>query len=234
MSTSIESINTINTLNTKENLILLDWDDTILPTSWLLQNKITIENVIYSKLIEDLSIHQNCCYEFFTQLLKCSNIIIITNAEQGWVEESCKKILPRVWPIISNIKIVSARTSYMAIADCPFTWKELAFRVQIEVYVKNNPNIVKNIMSIGDAVYERNALMLVSKDLKNMASNYYIKSIKFHDNPDIYLLIQQLDIVSTNIIEILKKNSDLDLMLIQKSEDDIDPIHIYDPNEKKI
>ena len=229
MSTSIEPINKINI---NENLILLDWDDTILPTSWLAKNKITIDAVIHSDFMEDLSIHQNCCYEFFTEVIKHAKIIIISNAEQGWVELSCQKFLPRIWPLISKIKIVSARTSYITIANCPFTWKELAFRVQIEVYVKNNLNIVKNIISIGDAVYERNALILVSKDLKDMASNYYIKSIKFAETPNIFLLIQQLDTVSSNITQIIEKDSDLDLMLIQKPEEAIDPIHLFDPNEE--
>jgi uncharacterized protein (DUF1697 family) len=229
MSTSIEPINKINK---NENLILLDWDDTILPTTWLVKNKITIDDVIYSDFIDDLSIHQNCCYEFFNKLLKNSNIIIITNAEEGWVELSCQKILPKIWPIISNIKIVSAKTSYLTIANCPFSWKELAFRVQIEVYIKNNINIVKNIISIGDAQYERDALMLVSKNLKDMASNYYIKSIKFAEHPEIFLLMQQLDTVSSNVTQIIEKDSDLDLMLIQKPDEAIDPNHLFDPNEK--
>jgi hypothetical protein len=77
MSISIQSINTINTINTinkQENLILLDWDDTILPTSWMTKNNLTLDNIIYSNLSEDLSIHQNCCYEFFTEVLKYSNM----------------------------------------------------------------------------------------------------------------------------------------------------------------
>ena len=228
MSTSIQSI------NTRENLILLDWDDTILPTSWMKKNKITIDDVIYSDFIDDLSIHQNCCYEFFTEILKYAQIIIITNAEEGWVELSCQKILPRIFSLISKIKIVSAKSSYITITNSPFTWKELAFRVQIEVYLKNNPNIIKNIISIGDAQYEREALIQVSKNLKDIASNYYIKSIKFAEHPDIFLLIQQLDTVSSNISQIIEKDSALDLMLIEKPEEAIDPIHLFDPNEKKL
>jgi len=226
MSTTIESIDIINT---KENLIILDWDDTILPSSWLVKNNLTIDNIIFEDFKQDLFIYENCCVEFFTQLKKNSEIIIITNAEKGWVESSCEKFLPKILPLLSKIKIVSAKSSYITISNSPFIWKELAFRVQIDVYIKNNPNILKNIISIGDAVYERAALLKVSKDLKNVASTNYIKSIKFSENPDIFLLIEQLDIVSTNIKQIIQEKSSLDLMLIKKPFEEIDSNLIFNP-----
>jgi hypothetical protein len=41
MSTTIE---TIDIINIKENLIILDWDDTILPSSWLVKNNLSVED----------------------------------------------------------------------------------------------------------------------------------------------------------------------------------------------
>jgi hypothetical protein len=231
MSTTIESIDIINT---KENLIILDWDDTILPSSWLVKNNLSVDNIIFEDFTEDLFIYENCVIEFFTQLMKNGKIIIITNAEKGWVELSCEKFLPKILPLLSKIKIVSAKSSYITISYSPFIWKELAFRVQIDVYIKNNPNIVKNIISIGDAAYEREALLKVSKDIKNLAPTNYIKSIKFNESPDIFLLIQQLDIVSSNIKQIIDEKSSLDLMLIQKPIEEIDSNLIFNPETNNL
>jgi len=231
MSTSIESIDIINT---KENLIILDWDDTILPSSWLVKNNLSVDNIIFEDFTEDLFIYENCVIEFFTQLMKNGKIIIITNAEKGWIELSCEKFLPKILPLLSKIKIVSAKSSYIKISNSPFIWKELAFRVQIDVYIKNNPNIVKNIISIGDAAYEREALLKVSKDIKNLAPTNYIKSIKFNESPNLFLLIQQLDIVSSNIKNIILEKSSLDLMLIQKPIEEIDSNLIFNPETNNL
>lgn len=37
-------------------------------------------------------------------------VVLLTNAERGWIELSCQKFAPALLPIIENVKIVSART----------------------------------------------------------------------------------------------------------------------------
>lgn len=106
--------------------IILDWDDTILPTTWL-QNisKLNLglnENETESKNSADVSLHpfiqielcilSNEIILFLVLLEQFGSITIITNAEEGWVEKSCKKYIPDVWSFIKNYKIVSARTKF--------------------------------------------------------------------------------------------------------------------------
>ena len=215
------------TKDTKDTLIILDWDDTILPTYWLEINKFSFINSS-----DDLVYYQECCYNFFNEIIKNGHVIIITNAEKGWVEKTCQIHLPKIWPIVSTLKIISAKTTYIETINCQSKWKELAFKNEIELYIKDNPNILKNLISFGDSHYERSAILNVHKEIKDFAIDYYIKSVKFADQPTLELLILQLDIITTNIKNIVDENSSLDLMLIISKNEIIDPNNIYDPNEK--
>jgi len=82
-----------------------------LPTYWL--DVFNIENDLLMRAFytEDLFLYENSCYDFLNEIIKIADVIIITNAEDRWVEESCQEYLPKIWPIISTIKIVSAYDS---------------------------------------------------------------------------------------------------------------------------
>jgi len=52
------------------------------------------------------------------------NVIIITNAETGWVELSCKKFMPRVLPFLEKLRVLSARSAFEALyPESPSDWK---------------------------------------------------------------------------------------------------------------
>lgn len=55
-------------------------------------------------------------------------VYIITNAADGWVEFSCRKFMPSVFPILAKIIIISARSRYESKfpGDVP-QWKINAF-----------------------------------------------------------------------------------------------------------
>ena len=173
---------------------------------------------------EDLFLYENSCYDFLNEIITDNHVIIITNAETGWVEESCQEYLPKIWPIISKIKIVSAYDLYIKTVDCPFKWKELAFKNEIELYIKDNETNLRNIVSIGDAEYERLAI-------RKLSLSCHIKSIKLSEKPNLVLLKHQLDIMTKNISKIIDENNSLDLMLLPKFTEIVAPKNIYTPND---
>jgi hypothetical protein len=86
-------------------------------------------------------------------------------------------------------------------------WKKMAFKREVELLSKNKK--INNIISIGDAVYEYNALINLYNNDKN---NYrLLKAIKFKSYPDIYEIDEQIDTLNDNIINICIKPSHLDL-----------------------
>jgi len=223
----------IDSVNIKENLIILDWDDTILPTSWLEINNVKPKSIVKSFYTKEMALYENYCYEFLNEVKKNANVIIITNADEGWVESTCKEYLPKILPIISTLKIISAFTLYNKIFDSPFKWKEMAFKNEIELYIKENPNIVKNILSIGDAEYERIAVRSINKNkkLEGTSEIFFIKSIKLSENPNLELIREQLDVITKNITSIISKKETLDLVLGYKSTLSITPNKTINSNK---
>ena len=204
-------------------LIIYDWDNTILFTYFIF-------NTDYGKILESVREQKqfNNINEFFnhqipskeqetynkyiieidksaTNLLRKSKEIsetcIVTNALNGWVEESAKFYLPNVYKELFSIKIWSARSTFQLIYP-EFTnknfklWKYKMF----EHIVSNNKN--KNLISVGDSDAEFNAMTDIKKE--NPILN--ISIIKFKPEPTIQYLKLEID-KCLKIVRHLKNNN---------------------------
>ena len=59
-----------------------------------------------------------------TRAQKHGRVVVITNAETGWVQLSCRKFMPRVVPFLSQLRVLSARSTFEALhPDSPSDWK---------------------------------------------------------------------------------------------------------------
>ena len=185
-------------------IFILDWDDTLFPTSWFLTNNINkykLDNY-FNKLDQELNI-------FLNKLLEVGKIIIITNASYDWVIES-SKFLKQTHQLITQLKIISAREIYQHKTD-QIKWKILTF---LE-YFKNNIEYYNNIISIGDAEYEYNAIVTLYK--LNNKKKIFFKSIKFIKYPTFDYLLEQLKILNiVDNIYINKRHSDI--LFVKKFE----------------
>lgn len=57
-----------------------------------------------------------------------TQVIIITNSDEGWVKYSAERWLPNLIPILANYRIISARTRYEKFyPNQPLCWKAAAF-----------------------------------------------------------------------------------------------------------
>jgi hypothetical protein len=65
----------------------------------------------------------------FVCLLSCrTQVIIVTNSDDGWVKYSCERIVPNLLPVLEKYKIVSARSNYEKFyPGQPLCWKAAAF-----------------------------------------------------------------------------------------------------------
>ena len=75
-------------INNKSTLIILDWDDTLFPTSWVNKNNIEILNntdVLYKKYFKNIDIS---LLKLFKILSQCGDIIIITKFGYRITEET--------------------------------------------------------------------------------------------------------------------------------------------------
>ncbi len=202
--------NTIN-INSNSTLIILDWDDTLFPTSWVNKNNIEITNnnkFLYKKYFEQIDIN---LYKLLKNLSKYGDVVIITNALLNWIDISAK-ILPHTNNYLSNsnnIKIVSARGEYSPMTDNIMDWKKLAFKN--ELAKKTQEKKINNIISIGDAEYEYYALLNL---YQGEAHNYrLLKSIKFLRYPNNSQLLEQINIMNNAVHKVCTHNNHIDLKM---------------------
>jgi len=159
-------------INKNNTLFILDWDDTLYPTSWFSNNKIELIDFFFNT--DKYKLLDESLFTLLYNLSTLGSIIIVTNALLEWINFS-SQILPKTQSILNNIKIISARQQYGHMTRNTSDWKKLAFiSIVTDKFV--------NIISIGDnASYEYQALI----NLKNYHPQKLLKSIRFINYNDI-------------------------------------------------
>lgn len=192
-----------NRNNTFTLVTLIDWDDTIFPTTWYNNIKNSGLNLNSTMQSYDANL-----FIFLEQLIKISDVFIITNATMKWIEKTIQ-LLPKSQVLInSKIRIVSARDKYSSMYPKKQDyWKKLCFEKIIKL-----TNCTK-VVSIGDSDYEKNALISIYENSPELRKkrNIYFKTIKFIYSPKIEQLYDEIYMLSKSISELLNQNRHNDL-----------------------
>mmetsp|Transcript_31638 Transcript_31638/g.62149 ORF Transcript_31638/g.62149 Transcript_31638/m.62149 type:complete len:259 (-) Transcript_31638:142-918(-) len=199
----------------EDTMIIFDWDDTIMPSSWMQREGLTLDAASQpsheqTAQLQALAHHVERTLSNAKQL---GSVVVVTNAEQGWVEMSCSKFMPSLSPLMEGLKLVSARSCWEGQGIIsPVEWKCRAFETECSSFYeldddRTDADRKKNVLSLGDSLSERSALILVTKDLANCCT----KSLKFMDRPDVAQLQQQHEVVGRRICQIVAYPGSLDL-----------------------
>lgn len=190
-----------------KTLFILDWDDTLFPTKWTIENNINL--MIPSKRDQYLVYFQELdrvLSSFLKTVTKLGKVVIVTNALIDWINIS-SVVLPQTYQLLRKVQIVSARGNYRHISSDMMDWKIMAFRDLIDDEFKNSS--LMNIISVGDAEYEYQALIALNNRKKQVKK--YLKAVRFMKHPTHDILIDQLEVLSDAIPHVWKKNDHLDL-----------------------
>lgn len=212
------------------NIFIIDWDDTLYPTTWVNKNSIDVSK---TDLLQEYRVYFLELDKTISSLLESLNqvgdIWIVTNANLNWIKSCLTSLeLTKKTIITHKIRIVSARDSYSTNNSSPTEWKILTFQDIMEDIIKKiskriKPNTYINIISIGDAMYEYIALInldnfiktYTNKFLPNTQSNnqlkYFLKNIKFIEKPDFDYVIDQMNVLEKNKNDIVNKLEFIDL-----------------------
>ena len=176
--------------NEKNNLIIFDWDDTLLCTSVLSPYGYFDDDLILSNQgKEKIKKLEENVKKILELSINKSTTFIITNSEPGWVEYSCKRFLPLVYPLLSQLNIISARGLFEKIfPNNSRMWKIETFN---NIFHNFNYLLPTNIICIGDSFYEIEA----GKNSGKKFNNCFVKTIKFKESPNIEELIIQINLV---------------------------------------
>ena len=196
------------------SIIIYDWDDTLLPTSFLTPGGCFNEDIKISDTDQDklLKLEQSV-YTLLNESVEKGNVYIITNAGKGWVEYSAKRFYPSIIEVLSKIKIISARGEYEKLyPGNSRQWKIQAFLTLLN-YV--DVKLVTNIICIGDSLFEMEA----GRILASKFTEAFIKTIKFREAPKLDELIKQLKLVCVQFGSIYSSIKNLTIRVEKKKKE---------------
>lgn len=246
----------------EQTILIFDWDDTLCPSTWLKENRLIFSRPSpsqerYQKPLREL---QEKVSVLLSAASKLGKVIIVTNAQSPWIEHSCKNFMPDIWPLISSIPMIYARSIYET-QHCepiqrgpavrfgastapgsrlvaapgmytpkgpkklfparlakqpmqidPQAWKEVAFEQEISgFYSQYKHQSWKNIVSIGDAVFERDAVRKVVFLRPSVKKQCRTKTVKLLDDPTVEELICQVALVTNMLSVAVQHDGNLDV-----------------------
>lgn len=165
-------------------LFILDYDDTLFPTS-------CYENIKSFRKI------RNQIRKLFFTLKKFGKVIVITNASLGWVKQTSHEYLSL--NLIDLIPVYSMRDLK---PDLPLDFSEK--KIFLEKYLSENK--FDEIIGFGDLFNDRNYIISFSK-------SHFVKNIKFIKRPSYLQLVQSLKLINQVILEVIYYNDTLDLKI---------------------
>lgn len=200
-----------------QSIIIFDWDDTLCPSSAckhqheLMPKGQAPEGTVLQMLGDHTAVTRAVLREAHTL---ASRVVVVTNADAGWVQDSCNSWMPELLPEIQRCQVVSARSIWEARGvKSPTAWKTLVFTdVLARFYSRYQSQSWKNVISIGDAIYEREALeqaVGMRPQQGKVAKRCRAKSVKFVEKPTIGQLTKELTFLQQALREIVEVDEDL-------------------------
>lgn len=172
-------------------VIIFDWDDTLLCTSFLTPNGFFNEDLELSERDkEKIAKLEFSTLRILTAALQKGDTFIITNAAPGWVEYSSERFYPSVRKLLPQLKIISARGDWERFYPHDARmWKIQAF---LNMQKNFDSELVTNIICLGDSFIEMEAAHVLASKF----SQAFIKTIKFREGPKPEELNKQLSLVA--------------------------------------
>jgi len=221
---------------TVDRVIIFDWDDTICPSTFVAKVNVATSKDLpqhFQIIFDELC---KCAEKLLTEASKHGEVVIITNAMEGWVEYSAERFVPKLLPVLKGIKIISARSRYEEFfPKKSLCWKAAAFAHEVneifniteESSFSNNSTLItevsspncstsstsskrrrREIISFGDSMDERKAVKIAAYQL-----NASSKSIKFIQRPSLVQIIGQLSIVNSQLNFICSNEKNIDVKI---------------------
>lgn len=190
-----------------QTVIIFDWDDTLLCTSFLNMRQDAQMPAVVERHLKDI---EKAGKKLLELAMRLGHTFIITNAMNGWVEYSSAKWVPELLPVLQKVRVISARTKYEPQYPGQVSkWKIQAF---LEVQRQLDSQIITNLISLGDSNFEMDAVHVMGKEF----AQALIKTIKFRENPSPEELLKQLELVSQKFERIVENARNLKIGLERK------------------
>lgn len=214
-----------------QTIIIFDWDDTLCPSSSMrhladfdrhgkLRSRLDRETRSELKMLSDVVV----------PLLKLAktmgHVIMVTNARAPWVDISCQNFLPAVKEHIADVPITYAlelvdkesAKHFDEMNGCLLTeTKARAMKAAVTQFYSRYPGQSwKNIVSIGDAYFEHDAIrQVVSNNAQDKPCR--TKTIKLLEGPTTAGMVVQLSIIKGWLQQIVHADTNIDIDMMDET-----------------
>jgi hypothetical protein len=211
-----------NKAKNHNSIIIFDWDDTLLCTTFLTPNGIFYDTLkIENKDLEKITKLESLTYNILNSSIEKGDTFIITNAAPGWVEYSAKRFYPKVFPLLNKINIISARGEYeKKHPGDSRQWKILTFLKMVKII---DTKLVTNLICLGDSLIEMEAAHILASKI----SQVYIKTVKFRENPTPEELFKQLKLILDQFDHIFSAIKNLTIKVERKNKNPLNNKNNY-------
>jgi hypothetical protein len=187
-----------------QTVIIFDWDDTLLFTSFVQQANGRPIPPAMDRLLQRI---EQSALQLLESALGLGHTFIITNAMEGWVQESAKRFMPSLLPILEKVSIISARSTQEKKGNTDHTqWKVRAF---LEMGRQLDSQIITNLVSIGDSNFELEA----AQALGARFAEGFVKTVKLKEMPSPQELAKQHELLVPKLRSIVEKANNLKVKL---------------------
>jgi hypothetical protein len=228
------SCGTVEHRQSHGTIIILDWDDTLCPSSFLegrcglsVDGPPPDDDV--AEALEEFASEIGALLGLAQEL--ASRVVVVTNACDGWVEASCQAWMPQLQGALEKIKVSSARSNWEPTGvDSPTSWKAREFETLI-----GRPESWKNVIVVGDAPYEHDALQRVVKRAPGSESlRCRSKSVKFAYKPSIEELSLEIQALRSHLRDIIDLDDSFHLTVSSEGISMMTPIIASDQSAETL
>ncbi len=196
------------------SLIIFDWDDTLLPTSFLTPKGTFSEDIqLSSSDCKKMQQIANYVYDILKESIEKGDVYIITNAGINWVQFSANLFYPNISELLKKIKIISARGEYEK--SFPGNLRQWKIQAFLNLLKNVDNKLVTNIICIGDSLFEMEAGRILASNFKEA----FIKTIKFREAPKLDELLKQLKMVAQQFGAIYSGIKNLTIRIERKKKE---------------
>lgn len=193
-----------------QTVIIFDWDDTLLCTSYL-NDRVDDGYPMPPSLELTLKSIGEAAKQLLEMSLRLGHTFIITNAASMWVQYSCAKFIPDLLPTLERIRVISARSRHEdKFPGQVGQWKKQAF---LDVQRQLDSEIITNLISLGDSQFEMDATHVMAKEFEVAL----IKTLKFHVHPSPEALLKQLQLVAPKFERIVENARNMKIALERRN-----------------
>mmetsp|Transcript_27260 Transcript_27260/g.62809 ORF Transcript_27260/g.62809 Transcript_27260/m.62809 type:complete len:420 (-) Transcript_27260:88-1347(-) len=192
----------------QETVIVFDWDDTLLPTSWLERiHALSAGAPLRPDMQRQISALSAACAQTLSIAATLGTVVIVTNSAPGWLDQSCQLFMPQLCQQLRSFPVFAKPT------HAPLTFKMVTFQRECRTY--------RNVISIGDGDSERVAsLRLQNNSFSEPRRKAWqgdsdaqrcVKSVKLVELPTCQQLVQQQEMLQVRLPDIAAFKGNLDL-----------------------